>query len=156
MWVCATPATQNVCVCVCECVCVWVCVCVLFVCVWVCVCVLFVYVKLLSLCVWSYCEVIVQVVKFVCVKLLWSYCARRREEREEEKEPGIQNQKQEPHTKLWGIISTLKSWDPTKATTKWTFWKQISQGFPWPLSRLELYQCWKDGTQLQMIRTNDW
>ena len=25
---------------------------------------------------------------------------RRREE--EEKEPGIQNQKQEPHTKLWG------------------------------------------------------
>ena len=29
-------------------------------------------------------------------------CVRRREE-EEEKEPGIQNQKQEPHTKLWGI-----------------------------------------------------
>jgi len=26
----------------------------------------------------------------------------RREEEEKEKEPGIQNQKQEPHTKMWG------------------------------------------------------
>jgi len=25
-----------------------------------------------------------------------------RRRREEEKEPGIQNQKQEPHTKMWG------------------------------------------------------
>ena len=53
-------------------------------------------------------------VKFVCVKLLYvkfmcvkvmvcdSVKGRRREE-EEEKEPGIQNQKQEPHTKLWGM-----------------------------------------------------
>ena len=30
-------------------------------------------------------------------------CVRRREEKEE-KEPGIQNQKQEPHTKMWGTI----------------------------------------------------
>ena len=43
-------------------------------------------------------------VKFVCVKLLYVkfvcvvVCVRRREE--EEKEPGIQNQKQEPHTKM--------------------------------------------------------
>ena len=38
-------------------------------------------------------------------------CVRRREEEEEEeKEPGIQNQKQEPHTKLWGIspVSSVK------------------------------------------------
>jgi len=53
-------------------------------------------------------------VKFVCVKLLYVkfvivVCVRRREE-EEEKEPGIQNQKQEPHTKLWGIspVSSVK------------------------------------------------
>ena len=43
-------------------------------------------------------------VKFVCVKLLYVkfivVYVRRREE--EEKEPGIQNQKQEPHTKMWG------------------------------------------------------
>ena len=31
-------------------------------------------------------------------------CVRRREEKEE-KEPGIQNQKQEPHTKMWGTIN---------------------------------------------------
>ena len=36
-------------------------------------------------------------VKFVCV----SVYAERREE-EEAEAPGIQNQKQEPHTKLWG------------------------------------------------------
>jgi hypothetical protein len=33
---------------------------------------------------------------------------RRREEEEKEKEPGIQNQKQEPHTKLWGIILAVE------------------------------------------------
>ena len=38
-------------------------------------------------------------VKFVCVKLLYVEAGGRREE---EEEPGIQNQKQEPHTKLWG------------------------------------------------------
>ena len=43
-------------------------------------------------------------VKFVCVKFVCEVivCVRRREEKEE-KEPGIQNQKQEPHTKMWGI-----------------------------------------------------
>ena len=30
-------------------------------------------------------------------------CGRRREAEEEKEEPGIQNQKQEPHTKMWGI-----------------------------------------------------
>ena len=29
-------------------------------------------------------------------------CGRRREAEEEKEEPGIQNQKQEPHTKMWG------------------------------------------------------
>ena len=38
-------------------------------------------------------------VKFVCVVL------RRR--REEEEKPGIQNQKQEPHTKMWGKNQVL-------------------------------------------------
>ena len=36
----------------------------------------------------------------LCVCEVMMVCVRRREE--EEKEPGIQNQKQEPHTKLWG------------------------------------------------------
>ena len=53
-------------------------------------------------------------VKFVCVKLLYVkllyvkfLCVggggRREEAEEEEEKPGIQNQKQEPHTKMWGI-----------------------------------------------------
>ena len=61
------------------------------------VCVKFVCVKLLS--------VKFVCVKFVCVKLLYvkfvCVLLRRRREEEEEK-PGIQNQKQEPHTKMWG------------------------------------------------------
>ena len=61
-------------------------------------------------------------VKFVCVKLLSVkfVCVKfvlRRRRREEEK-PGIQNQKQEPHTKMWGkkdkkglgIEQTHKKW----------------------------------------------
>ena len=36
----------------------------------------------------------------VCVDKVW----RRAEEEKAEEEPGIQNQKQEPHTKMWGII----------------------------------------------------
>ena len=34
----------------------------------------------------------------VCVDKVW----RRAEEEKAEEEPGIQNQKQEPHTKMWG------------------------------------------------------
>jgi len=34
----------------------------------------------------------------VCVDTVW----RRAEEEKAEEEPGIQNQKQEPHTKMWG------------------------------------------------------
>ena len=48
-------------------------------------------------------------VKFVCVLslcVLNFVCVRRREE-EAEKEPGIQNQKQEPHTKMWGMRKPL-------------------------------------------------
>ena len=52
-------------------------------------------------------------VKFVCVKLyvkfvcVLNYCCMCKEaggggREAEEKEPGIQNQKQEPHTKMWG------------------------------------------------------
>ena len=65
----------------------------------------FVYVKLLY-------------VKFVCVKLLYVkfLCVGgggRREEKakEEEKEPGIQNQKQEPHTKMWGKKRKRCGWE---------------------------------------------
>ena len=61
------------------------CVCVCYVCY-----VKFVCVKLLS-------------VKFVYVKFVCSVCGGGREEEEEKEEPGIQNQKQEPHTKMWGI-----------------------------------------------------
>ena len=57
-------------------------------------------------------------VKFVRVKLLYVkllyvkfLCVggggRREEEAEEEEKPGIQNQKQEPHTKMWGKTQTL-------------------------------------------------
>ena len=35
-------------------------------------------------------------------------CERRQEAEEKEEEPGIQNQKQEPHTKLWGKRGDLK------------------------------------------------
>ena len=44
-------------------------------------------------------------VKFVYVGLWGNLCVGgggRREEEEKEKEPGIQNQKQDPHTKMWG------------------------------------------------------
>ena len=46
--------------------------------------------------------------KVVCVKFM--VCDRvkgRRREEEKEKEPGIQNQKQEPHTKMWGKTQFL-------------------------------------------------
>ena len=46
-------------------------------------------------------------VKFVCVcEIIGVVCGREAAGGEgvPEKEPGIQNQKQEPHTKLWGII----------------------------------------------------
>ena len=48
----------------------------------------------LCVCVLSYC-------RLICV---WEAAGggRREEEEEKEKEPGIQNQKQEPHTKMWG------------------------------------------------------
>jgi len=38
----------------------------------------------------------------VCVDKVW----RRAEEEKAEEEPGIQNQKQEPHTKMWGKTQT--------------------------------------------------
>ena len=41
-------------------------------------------------------------VKFVYVKFVCSEGGGREEEEEEKEEPGIQNQKQEPHTKMWG------------------------------------------------------
>ena len=43
--------------------------------------------------------------KVVCVCV--SVCEERRREAEE-KEPGIQNQKQEPNTKLWGTIKHVR------------------------------------------------
>ena len=74
---------------------------------------------MLSLCVWScgmwerVCDILyvkLLYVKFVCERGYVTYCMlslcvwERRREDEEEEEPGIQNQKQEPHTKLWGTI----------------------------------------------------
>ena len=53
---------------------------------------------MLSLCVLNYCCMCKEVIVL---------CVRRREE-EEEKEPGIQNEKQEPHTKLWGTRTPHK------------------------------------------------
>ena len=37
----------------------------------------------------------------VCGDKVWR---RAEEEKAEEEEPGIQNQKQEPHTKMWGTM----------------------------------------------------
>ena len=79
---CVSSCVKFVCVCVKLCVCVCVC--------YVCY-VKFVCVKLLS-------------VKFVYVKFVCSEGGGREEE-EEKEEPGIQNQKQEPHTKMWGKIN---------------------------------------------------
>ena len=61
-----------------------------------CVCVMYV---MLSLCVK------LLSVKFVYVKFVCSEGGGREEEEEEKEEPGIQNQKQEPHTKMWGKIN---------------------------------------------------
>ena len=62
-------------------------------------------------------------VKFVCV---WSYCmlsvrvwGRRREE---EAAPGIQNQKQEPHTKMWGKTQCFATFLPFRAPGSSFFW----------------------------------
>ena len=89
-------------VCVCVGVCVLVCVCVLVgcVCVLVCVCVFVV-------CVcWCVCVCVCVLVCGVCVCVgvcvCWCVWRRRREAAEEAEKPGIQNQKQEPHTKMWG------------------------------------------------------
>ena len=41
----------------------------------------------------------------VCVDKVWR---RAEEEAEEEAEPGIQNQKQEPHTKMWGKTAMVE------------------------------------------------
>ena len=53
-------------------------------------------------------------VKFVCVKLVCVSCmckeaggGRRRRKRKRRRKPGIQNQKQEPHTKMWGKTAHL-------------------------------------------------
>ena len=74
-------------------------------CVWKRVCVTKLCVRVTKLCVW----------KIVCGKVV---CDKARAEEEEEEEAeaeaeeeeedadGIQNQKQEPHTKMWGIKKT--------------------------------------------------
>ena len=106
---CSSLAAKGLCVCVvvcvvCCCVCVWcvsVCVCVVCVCV-VCVCCVVVVVCVCVVCVLLLLCVCVLCVCVVCVLCVWR---QREEEEAEEEEPGIQNQKQEPHTKLWGIIS---------------------------------------------------
>ena len=57
------------------------------VCVGVCVCV---------------CVLVCGVCVYVLVCVCWCVWRRRREAAEEAEKPGIQNQKQEPHTKMWG------------------------------------------------------
>ena len=137
----------------CECVCSY---CMLNLCVWcygmweigmlnLCVCVKLWYGEVI---VWSYiekvvCEVIVceviLYVKFVCVKLLYGekvVCEvivwRWRREagggggRRRRSRPGIQNQKQEPHTKLWGIIHK------THSCMKFAWFMWLSRFCRWP------------------------
>ena len=48
----------------------------------------------------------------VCGDKVW----RRAEEEKAEEEPGIQNQKQEPHTKMWGT-KELETWKWRKLET---------------------------------------
>ena len=59
-------------------------------------------------------------------------CVRRREE--EEKEPGIQNQKQEPHTKLWG--KTQQS--PLHHSI---IWKRLSGATEWNVYSMVFHFC---------------
>ena len=59
--------------------------------VWVLVCV--------CMCV---CVLVCGVCVYVLVCVCWCVWRRRREAAEEAEKPGIQNQKQEPHTKMWG------------------------------------------------------
>ena len=82
-------------------------VCVKFVCVWS--------YCMLSLCMWSYCMLSLCVLS-LCV---WSYCVcvllvcvREAAGGGEgvPEEPGIQNQKQEPHTKMWGTTCLDRFW----------------------------------------------
>ena len=58
------------------------------------------------MCVCYVCYVKFACVKLLCVKFVYVkfVCSEGggREEEEEKEEPGIQNQKQEPHTKMWG------------------------------------------------------
>ena len=65
----------------------------------------FLYVKLLYV---KFLYVKLLYVTFVCVKFVrvLSLCVRGRRREDEEEERGLQNQKQEPHTKLWGKTKT--------------------------------------------------
>ena len=110
------------------------------------------------------CEVIV-CVKFVCVKLLYvtfgyvkllyvtfGYveAAGGREEEEKEKEPGIQNQKQEPHTKMWGKIGRPVG---TFETKQQQYLKMLSEGkIKMPkASTLEFYKIERDGEVFKVM-----
>ena len=74
------------------------------------VCVEFVYVKLLYV---KLLYVKLFYVKFVCVE---EDEEEEAEEEQEAEEPGIQNQKQEPHTKMWGKKCSLGQ-DPFEASS---------------------------------------
>ena len=120
--------------CVCECV--WsycmlsLCVCDVIVCerwyvtklcVWVCVKLLFVK----FVCVWSYCMWEMVCDKVVCVSVceVIVLCERGAAGGGAAgKRPGIQNQKQEPHTKLWGTM--IEGSLEAKLPTIWTDEKQ--------------------------------
>ena len=49
--------------------------------------------------------------------MLW----RRRREEEEKEKPGIQNQKQEPHTKMWGKTHALMRWEILLTRPTWNY-----------------------------------
>ena len=105
-----------VCCCVLLCVCVRVCWCVVVCCCCVCVCWCVVVCCCVLLCVCCCvlcvcCCVLYCMLLYVCC-MLW----RRRREEEEKEKPGIQNQKQEPHTKMWGT---------TGDGVHHTFWKVV-------------------------------
>ena len=57
----------------------------------------------------------------VCVDKV---CGEEEEAAEEAEEPGIQNQKQEPHTKMWGKIQEKQRRITPKTyhLTCWIFW----------------------------------
>ena len=83
----------------------------------------------------------------VCVDKVWR---RAEEEKAEEEEPGIQNQKQEPHTKMWGkkvqkerMHPHVRAEIPSLGSTAWVH-----------VNPIDGYQC-SNELRAQLNLTND-